>query len=229
MSETNPILAMLLESNSFVGAGPTVEHEIMPVDSQLNFGPGDVALLAGANTPLEHDFAVLQAMDPEQHAEMFPDWEERMLNSYVLCTRFASSDPELSLGWFSRVKILPISQEHYTEALTWLEHGFPEPLPDWCEDYHRALTDELAQVAPEVVPKAATCPGCGSRNVALIVRRRLKYQAKAGVIMHDGHQLWVPITEVEDESSHTAKLVCTECKSNADLGDDEWQLPGISN
>jgi len=229
MPEHNPMLAMLLESNSFVGMAPDVENEIMPIDAQLNFGPGDVAMLAGANTPLESDFAIVQAIDPEQKAETYPDWEERLLNSYVLCSKFSKNDPEVSIGWFSRVKILPISHQHYEEALGWLVNGFPDEVPSWCETYHHRYVDQLAQHAPEIVPRGVVCPYCESRDVALIVQRRLEYTSKAGTVLHDGKNLFVPINQVEESSTHTATLRCKNCKAYADLGDEEWNLPGISN
>lgn len=230
MTDRNPLLAMWIDQHDFVGASSYVENEIMPLPEQLAFGIGDCGMLAGANTPLERDFAMVQGLNPEECAETYPDWEERLLKSYVLVTKFSKQDPELSMAWVSRVKVLPISAEHYAEALTWLEESWPDEAPDWTEEYHQRYTDALALRAPEVVPHRASCPYCQSRHITLEVVRKLTYTAHAGVITIDGKEKFVPSSDTTDASTHIARLRCADCKAFTDpMEDDEWTLPGISN
>lgn len=229
MSEAHPLMSLLLESHSFLGAAESVENNIMPLDEQLNFGPGDGALLASANTPLEQDFAVVRGVDPAKHAETWPDWEERTMNSYVLCEIFSKTDPVISLGWISRVKILPIKAYRYKELRSWRKKGFPDDVPDWVLAYYRRYTDELSERAPEVVPRAVTCPHCGKRNVQLVVVRRLEYRGRAGSVKFGEGERHVPLTDPDLRDTHTAQLICPDCQARADLVDDEWELPDISN
>jgi len=227
--QPNPIMAMLLNHASFVGAAEMVENTIMPIPAQLDFGPGDHAILAMANTPLENDFVILRGADPEKHAETFPDWEERVLNSYVLCQYFSRTDPEFKLGWFSRLKVMPITEYRYREARKWRKGDWPEEVPDWAEAYFLRYTDQLSQAAPEVVPHVVSCPACGGRNIAIVVLRHIEFMARAGTVVIDGVEKYVPVTTVDETDTHQAQLRCLDCHTPADLTDDEWALPGISN
>jgi hypothetical protein len=229
MADSHPLMALLLDQNSFVGASEMVEEEIMPLDEQLNFGVGDVAIAATANTMLERDFVIVRMLDAEKYTKTFPDWEERLLNSFVLCKYFSRNDPEDSIGWFSRLKLLPITSYRYREARTWLKKGFPNEIPDWAYEVFQAFADRLSVNAPEVIPKAVTCPECGGRHVGLKVVRRVTYEGRAGVLVIDGKEHYVPLNDPEEDSSHTAKLFCKDCRAEATLSDGEWQLPGISN
>lgn len=228
MSEMNPLMAMLLGQASFVGPSEAVEDEVQPIDAQYRFGPGDAAILAQANTPLEHDFVVVKCLDASKYSETYPDWEERLMNSFVLCEVFTRSDPNISYGWISRLKLMPVSNYRYRQMRKWLKEGFPPDLPEWVHEYHNKYTDELAKQAPHVVPRTMTCPNCNGLNVNLVVTRTLTYSAKAGSLLHDDVDKIVPISDVDEESEHVAKLRCQDCNSLADLEDSEWVLPGIS-
>jgi len=229
MPDPHPLMMMLLENNSFVGMSQTMEDEIMPLEDQLEFGPGDAALVATANTPLEEDFVIVRCLDPERHAETFPDWEERLLQSYVLCEFFSGADPEITIGWFSRLKLLRISNYRYRETRRWLKDGFPDEIPDWCAEVFGVYTAQLSQRAPTRVPRPVVCQNCGGAKVQLRIVRRIEYIAPAGQLIRDGRDVYVPIAEPEENDSHVARLVCTECTSAALLEDEEWLLPGITN
>jgi hypothetical protein len=222
-------MVMLFSSQSFVGESENVENTIMPLEEQLNWGPGDHAMVAQANTPLENDLVIVRGLDPTNYADKYPDWEERMLNSYVLCEYFSALDPELSIGWFSRLKLMPIKAYRYKETRGWRKNGFPKEMPEWILKYHDAYTEQLAQHAPETVPRPVHCPNCDSTNIELVAVRKLEYKARAGFLNIEGREIYVPVTDVDESSTHVARLHCKDCDSKADLTDDEWLLPGISN
>ena len=236
MSDPHPLMALLLSGTSFVGEGIDVEAEIQPLPEQLAFGPGDVAVLATAQTQLEKDFAILKGLDPKGHAETFPDWEERMLGvnnvgqgSFVLCEHFSAEDPEKTIGWFSRVKLMPISMDRYEETLKWIDDGFPSEIPDWVRQYYVRYTDALSKNAPARVPQTVVCPECGEREVELVVSRRILYSGHAGMLTKDGKERFITIAEPVVKDTHTAQLRCTGCHTVAELEDEEWELPGISS
>lgn len=223
-------MAMILEHNSFVGPAEDVQASIEPLPEQQEFGEGDVAIVASANTPLEDDFTVVKGLDPTQYAEMFPDWEERMmLTDHVLCEVFSREDTEPSIGWVHRLKLLPVKKYRYREFRSWRKNGFPEELPEWVLKYYRTYTDALADRAPDKVPVAITCPNCHKRNVQLKVVRTLTWEARAGLMEYKGEMRHLPVSEPEASSSHIAQLICMDCGHIGEMDDQEWVLPDISN
>ena len=226
--EAHPLMVMLLGQNSFVGEAEKVEHEIMPLDDQLAFDVGDCAIVAQANTMLENDLVFARMLSAVDHQEAFPDWAEREMNSYVLCEFFSVADPVFSLGWFSRLKLLPIKEYRYKQARGWRKNGFPDDLPDWVMKYHEKYTEALSEHSPDTVPRPTHCPNCNSTNIEIVVTRKLEYVARVGTLVIEGHEFFVPVVDPEESSTHVARLHCKECDSKADLTDSEWQLPGIS-
>jgi len=236
MSEPHPLMMLLLGGTSFVGPSEAFEDRIQPIQAQLDFGPGSHAILAMANTPLERDFVIAKGVDPAKHAEEFPDWEERMAGlagsgwaSHVLCQLFSRVDPELTIGWVSRLKLFPISSYRYREARKWLTEGFPEELPEWVEQTYLKWTDELAKQAPDTVPRIIACPACQGRHVIIEVVRQITYTAKVGLVTLDDQDHYVPVSDVEEESEHQARLRCEDCDQIGDLTDEEWNFPNLTN
>lgn len=226
MSEMHPFMAMLLEHNSFVGAAESVEEEIMPLPEQLDFGPNSTAIVAMANTMLEQDFTVVKGLEPADYAEKFPDWQERMeLRDHVLCEIFSREDDQLTIGWVHRLKLLPIKEYRYKTCRGWRKNGFPDELPPWVMNLYQAYTDALSTKAPDKVPHQVSCPECGSREVDIVVVRRIEYRAPAGVVEHEGEEKFVPLRQPEESDSHVARLVCTSCEASASMDDEEWKLP----
>jgi len=227
--EAHPLMVMLFSQQSFVGDAEKVENEIMPLEEQLAFSAGDCAIVAQANTQLENDLVFVKALDASAHEATFPDWSEREMNSFVLCQFFSAADPDDSIGWFSRLKLMPIKAYRYKEARTWKKKGFPTEMPEWILQCHDKYTEALSQHSPETVPRSVHCPNCNSTDVEIDVVRKLQYRSRVGSLTIDGHEFYVPVTEPEETSTHVARLHCKSCDSKADLGDEEWQLPGISN
>ena len=227
--EAHPLMVMLFGQHSFVGEAEKVENEIMPLEEQLTFTVGDCAIIAQANTQLENDLIFAKMLDASQHAETFPDWAEREMNSFVLCEYFSAADPDFSIGWFSRLKLLPIKQYRYKQARGWRKNGFPDELPDWIMKNHEWYTEQLAEHSPGTVPRSVHCPNCNSTDIELIVVRKLEYRSRVGSLTIDGHEFFVPVMDPVETSTHVARLRCKGCDSKAELTDDEWQLPGISN
>lgn len=226
--QAHPIMVMLFGQQSFVGGAEAVENEIMPLDEQLSFGLGDCAIIAQANTQLENDLVFAQAIDPAEHQETFPDWAEREMNSFVLCEYFSAEDPEFNIGWFSRLKLLPIKYYRYKQARGWRRNGFPSVLPDWIMANHEKFTEALSQHSPGTVPRSVHCPNCNSTNVEILVVQTVDYRGRVGTLTIEGHEFFVPVVEPVESTAYTAKLRCVSCGSKAKLADEEWNLPGIN-
>ena len=224
----DPLMVLLFSQNSFVGAAEKVENEIMPVDEQLSFTVGDAALVAQANTQLENDLVFARAINPEQHQETFPDWADREMNSYVLCEYFSAEDPEFSIGWFSRLKLIPIKAYRYKQARGWRKNGFPREWPDWIRDNFEKYTEVLAERSPDTVPRPTHCPNCQSTDVEIVVVQTNDFRGRVGSLTIDGHEFFIPVTEPKETTTHVARLQCNNCDSQATLADDEWRLPGLA-
>lgn len=222
----HPMMMMLLEQSTFVGPSETVEDEITPLDDQLNLVPGNKCIAAAANTMLEQEFTFMEILDAEEYAEQFPDWYERVtVKIHVLCRYYSQTDPEGTLGWFARLKLLPISEEHFEVMKGWLEDEFPDDLPEWVRDYYSGYTDELNKQAPHRVPTLTTCPYCHERKVEIRVINKITYRGLCGELTIEGHLLHVPVNDMQEQHEHTASLHCTNCGKHATMSDDEWRIP----
>jgi hypothetical protein len=229
MTEEHPMMALLLEGHSFLGMAEKVEDEVMPLESQLGLGPGDVAVVAHAATPLENDLTIVKVVDPEQHEGEFPDWQDRVLvKSYLLCEAFSHADPEPHLGWYSRLKLLPITRYRYYQARRWQKTGFPDEFPTWVVKAHDDYQDQLAEMVPSLVPKPVSCDSCGKRDVFLKVERQVTYQGRAARILKDEVMKYVPLTDADVEEIHVTHLICNDCGWTKHLSESEWTLPGIT-
>lgn len=228
MTDPNPMMMIMFDNMGFVGESETVEQAVRPTDEQFAFNIGDTALLAMANTPLENDLVVVKMLRASKYADEFPNWEERLLNSYVLCKIFSRADTETSMGWVSRLKLVPITKYRYKQARAWQKDGFPEYLPEWVVRRFEEYTNSLAEQAPDSIPRSVKCPGCGSTDIVLQVARRLVYKGRAGLLTINGVDQYITVSIPEEEDTHVAELYCTDCDSRATLTDDEWALPGIT-
>ena len=223
-------MVMILEANSFVGEAENIQAKIQPLPEQQSWGPGDVGILASANTALEGDFTVVKALEPIEYEETYPDWMERVLmHEHVLCEIFSRQDTDISIGWVHRLKILPIKQYRMRELRRWRKDGFPDEIPEWILKIYRDYTDRLSDQAPDKVPVAITCPNCGKRNVEMVVTRKLTWTARAGLMDYEGEKRHLPVNDPKMDSEHHAILRCMDCGKKATMTDEEWVLPDISN
>jgi hypothetical protein len=230
MSEANPFMAMILETNSFVGEAENIQDGMKPLPEQQAWSPGDTAILASANTALETDFVVVKGLEPIEYEETYPDWMERtLMEDHVLCEIFSRQDTEKSIGWVHRLKLLPIKKYRYDELHTWRKKGFPDDIPEWILKIYREYTDRLSDQAPDKVPVAITCPFCGKRNVEMVVTRHLTWTCRAGTMKYQGEMRHLPVNDPVMSSEHQAILRCMDCHKEATMTDEEWVLPDISN
>ena len=227
MSDWSPLLMMSLSTDSFVGGAERFEQHGKPIPEQMEFGAGDAAILAMSNSALEQDFVVARGVDPSEYAATWPDWDQRP--DHALCELFSRIDPEIYLGWVHRLKLMRITPEQYQETLTWRENGFPIEIPEWTEVIFKEFAIKLSASVPNLVPVLAECEYCGSDHVDLVVIRTITYRARTGRIDIEGEERYVPVTEVDEDSTHTSELVCQACGRRQGIGDDDWVLPGISN
>lgn len=143
-----------------------------PGETQNAIQVGDLALTF--TTPTLKDSAgdpiLLQVLDASEHADEFPDWEERFkLNDYVLCQATAPVDEagvqQNYMGWFARINLLPITQEQAAEVSEWLKSGEKPDSVAWLVKTLRQCLREIDTVNDNFLPDPKRCEKCGSDAV----------------------------------------------------------------
>jgi len=82
----------------------------------------------------------------------------------------------------------------------------------------------MSERAPGTVPHSCTCPKCGSRKIDLVVDRKIEYRAQAGVFVRDGASRYLPVSDLEEKSSHVAQLRCLDCGDATTLAEEDWSF-----
>ena len=196
---------------------------VMPSSDQLTLGPGDLvveALDGSTNDHMKQIFTCVALVDPEEHAEQFPDWETRVLNSHVLGWWYVPNN-EPMLGWFPRYKLMRIEQWQF-EAL--LDHNngkkldFPCP---WLTEVFNNTVHGLATANPEVArPSPIPCGNCGKRTVQAVVRSTTERRYNANWFEvptdKDPEGFYVDQLTAHVETTHV-ELRCLNCDAHVDV------------
>jgi hypothetical protein len=217
-------IGVILAKSNLVGERE-LDEKLKPFRAQYDLGPGDTAILSTAESLIDKDFTAVKVLTPEDHAAEFPDWEERLQNSYVLCRWNSEQDPEGDIGWFARVKLIQVAEEHYNLTQLWVaEKNFPESPPAWLAEYHNAYADNLNEVSPGAVPVTPTCPECGSRDVQIHAMHIHRMAGQVGEVVKDGQTKYIVRHDPTTDSTTEAHLHCMGCNARGDLDDDDWDF-----
>lgn len=213
MSEEHPIPKMMLMTSNVLGAMEEADQNIAPLPEQLEAKPGDYGMIAFGASTIEHDLMVAQILDPEEHKETFPDYEDRLWKGYVLCRWNSLGDADGDIGWFSRVKFVALTKEQYEEVFGWFKEGkAPEAVPDWMDGIYTEYTMAIHDQAPDRVPTVIKCDSCGSASKnELHIRVLQKYSGRAGLIERDGKPTYYLISEEDRKEETAAHLHCQNC------------------
>ena len=217
----NVMVGMLLEKSNVVDAVKATDN-LRPTSQQYAMGPGDLAIMAGSHSQIDGDLTLLKILDPEEYKDRFPDYENRLVNSYVLCEWIEVSDgSRRNLGWFSRVKLIKITEEQYQTVLDWFENEIPNEMPTWLQERFMEYTTELNAISPDAVPKMITCGNCQSPKVLIQITQHIDLHCPAGELLKDGETKIVPMGSVHSNSELKVRLFCTECNSYRDVEEGE--------
>lgn len=216
-------IGLILAKSELVGER-NMDDGLKPFQAQYDMGPGDLAIVSTAESFIDRDFTAVTLVDPAEHTEEFPDWEERLQNSYVLCQWISERDPDGDVGWFARVKLIAVAEEHFSNIKEWVaKQNFPESPPAWLTGYYNEYQDSLAQVTPGAVPVTPTCPNCGSRQIQIHAMHVQRLAAQAGELSKDGQVKYVARHDPTMDCTTEAHLHCMDCNDRGDLDDDDWE------
>lgn len=222
----NPIAALMLLGMDVVGANKKFDENTRPTNEQYAVKIGDRVILAKTNSKMDSDIVFGVVLDPAEHADDYPDYEDRLLRSYMLVRWRSTEDIKGDNGWFARVRLIPITDDaDWTEVDTWfLTESFPEKFPDWMQERYLSLTESLGEIN-ENVPKLVRCPGCQGPNVILKAVHTCYITGKAGLITEeDGRELYIIFGEGQEENNVEHRLICEDCGAFASLDEDESGL-----
>lgn len=219
-------VAMALASSDFAKTSVELDHELHPVAAQYELGADDYAVVASSSARVDSDFTVAQILNPEGHADQFPDWEDRIHGSFVLCQWHSLLCKEGALGWFARAKLIPIEESQHNEVLQWLDGGkdeLPTEPPEWVAQKYDEYTTALSNERPGVIPRRPACGECGSKNVQLHAMHITRIACMAGEVEEDDGQKMVysATSEPTRHCETMAHLHCNDCNARAEIESDE--------
>lgn len=199
----------------------------MPSEEQRGIGPGDLCAIThteGGN-PSEREFMIAEVLNPESYAEEFPDWETRLLNSYVLTRWYVRGNlPNGELGWLARAKLVVFSREHFDIMMTWIrgeDHGALPPL--WLlERYNESLAG-LAEANRESMPMPIRCPNCKSYAVMVKVTHISTDTYCMGTPYEKKDEPWTDLHAVSPYTKQheiTTVIDCLKCSHHEQLPDE---------
>lgn len=146
-----------------------IANEVMPNEEQLSLGEGDTTIISSEDDAHSStEFQVLKIMDPSEHADDFPDWEERLFNSYVFGQWYDADNLVGEYGWFPRVNLIKINDEQWDRVMNHIAKKERMTYPEvWLIERYNHTIVGLAKANPGSFPVPMTCGECGRLTVTL--------------------------------------------------------------
>jgi hypothetical protein len=219
----NPIAAIMLRGMDVVGPNRTYDEDTRPTTQQYAVQVGERVILAKTGSKMDQDIVFGVVLDPEEHKEDYPDFQDRLLRSYMLVRWRSTLDSRGDNGWFARARLIPITDDdNWDEVEKWfLTETFPERFPDWLNELYTSLTESLSEVNANI-PKLVRCPGCDSMNVNLKAVHTAYIVGRAGkVTKDDGTESYTIFGEPEQSMNTEHRLICDDCGAFATLTEEE--------
>lgn len=202
--------------------------EVMPSKEQLGLVPGDYVAITHSEQPSDSEFMIAEVINPELHAEEFPDWEDRLLASYLFVKWYSRGNLEGLLGWVPRAKLVLCSESQFQTMTSWIkgEETLGDNPPDWLVVLYNNALAGLADANPEGMPYPVKCPDCGGFGVLV----KLTKTATEHYAMGTGHEVrdeewkkenhWHVVTPYHKDYKTVADLLCKECGYETRLPDE---------
>lgn len=201
--------------------------EVRPTDAQLNINVGDYVSVVGVEGEPNDGFAILgQVIDPARYSSEYPDWADRLHNSYLLLDYIMGQSEMVSRGWFPRVKMIPLTEEQYGIYREWsLKGEMPERPPEWLVQSYIDNIKGLNDVNPTFMPFPSKCIKCESDAVYLYTTDYTQSVHFAGEIDDASPEHLkqsfaygtYSIAGYSYNSKRTSHMVCTSCGYEDDL------------
>lgn len=201
--------------------------ELKPSKIQLALAPGAPAVAVGLQSELEGDMVAVRILDAEAHAHEFPDYQQRLDWGYALCMWSSDEDPLGDIGWFSRIRLIPVSEEQHTEVTGWFDEGvLPDQPPGWLNEIFSKYTNTISVQAPSAIPVKLPCGNCGETNVSLYISHMTMYKVPAGTIQDEGSPYFAGMmSKLQHHCETKSHLCCDDCKAMVEIDPGEVRFP----
>jgi len=216
------LLRKMISRSMLTGnAHDAVAEQVRPSQEQFDLGPGDFVSVSNSEDGGGSVICAARLLDPNEYAEDFPDWEERVLNSFVLGTWYTPDQLQGELGWFARSKLVKLSPAQFSEFFEWIKNGeVPNPVPAWIAQRYNEVVIGLNEANEDFMPNPLKCGGCGSLAQVLDVsysHRSLhsvgRFRDKEG---KDPNAYYAASQHSETEKRETL-LRCLNCGATEDV------------
>lgn len=227
----NPTNAINMVKTMFAPV-KTIADQVRPTPEQLRAQPGDLALLAASNAVINIEMSIAILLDPAEYAETFPDWEDRLMRSWVLARWTTSDGQDTDVGWFERARLIPLDQAQYDELLALLpqldtEEDTDALIPDWVKVKYRGLMEAMHASDPDKVATPVICGKCGGREVELHGTRYSRFRVEVGIQKLDDGDKYVNLDSIEMDESNQFHLHCGDCGAYKEVERDEVRIHHI--
>ncbi len=224
----SPQLAMMMLRTDPVPM-TTQANDLRPTEPAMALKPGDKVLVAMTEALVNNEIATGTVLDPEQYAERFPNWEERVHKSWMLLEWISTDDFKDGphIGWFEWSRMIPMTEEQQTELVGYFPEWEPEEevmIPSWIQDLQHGHVRLLSHEDPSKVSTPVTCGECGSSEVMIHGIQVHEISAEAAQRVIDGKTHYYNTGEIEHQNRQLVHLHCTDCNSKMDLDDDEYHF-----
>lgn len=222
---------MVLAGSNIIGDAE-VHDDVRPTESQCAIKPGDKALFAQHHSEIDDAFTLLEVLDASEYAVPFPDWETRLMGSYVLCFWLSDDDQTGDIGWFHRTMLIQITDEQHAEVRGWIENKkFPEIRPDWIVETYESFTRSVSRQDPNRIPDVAECEKCKSTDMFVVIKHKTMVWAMAGHFdsLDDRNDVYVPMSEGQHECETVSSVLCRTCQHEKVLADGQLSIARSSN
>lgn len=210
-------LAVLLITSDFCTSADEFDASAKPTPAQYALSPGDAGFCTKSESVVDQGFTAVQIVEPSAHAQLFPDWGDRIRNGYVLAQWQHVDDSGPHLGWFSRAKIVPLPDpQMFSEIGSYME-GLSTPLDFDSDDlpyldpaYRKMIAEQLVQNEKDVEP--LTCEQCGSTNmVARVWHNTFVETTAAWKVNEDGHRYLQRTSVDHQDCTFEGEIACYDC------------------
>lgn len=203
-------------------------ERFMPSADQRAVVPGD---LVAVTTSQEGDeFTIAKVLNPEDHAEDFPNWEERDLQSLVLAKIYTPSDHSGYLGWLPRPRLVPVTEDQWNQMMRWITRDeWADQTPAWLTRLYNKTLVGLAEANPEDMAMPIRCPECDSPSVIIKLTHHHVNTYAMGNKPGEHEQgvrakaLYVVSPYRQDQKTVT-DLICLDCDHTEELPEEQELL-----
>lgn len=204
-------------------------EDFMPSAIQGAIEPGD---FVGVTSSKDSDeFTVAEVLNPEDHAETFPDWKERVeINSYVCVKAYKESEPNGFLGWLPRTRLIKVTKDQFDTMIGWVRGAEKEPNPPiWLTKLYNETLAAMAEANPEDMATPIRCPDCGSVAVTVTIHHDHKNTYCMGNKPGEADQnveakaLYV-VSPYRENHNTESFLDCLDCFYHLELPDEQELL-----